>query len=98
MQCYIYRSSIKEGLYVYLADEDGLSKLPEPVLKQLGTPEFSMTLDLLPERKLIQEDTAVVLDNLENQGFHLQMPRDIEDQLEAIAHKANSTSIKNTSN
>ena len=98
MQCYIYRSSIKEGLYVYLADEDGLSKLPEPVLKQLGTPEFSMTLDLLPERKLIQEDTAVVLGNLENQGFHVQMPRDIEDQLEAIAYKANSTSIKNTSN
>ena len=98
MQCYIYRSSIKEGLYVYLADEDGLSKLPKPVLKQLGTPEFSMTLDLLPERKLSQEDTAVVLDNLENRGFHVQMPRDIEDQLEAIAYKANSTSIKNTSN
>ena len=85
MQCYIYRSSIKEGLYVYIADEDGLDKLPEPVLKQLGTPEFSMSLDLQPDRKLIQEDARAVIENLKNQGFHIQMPRDIEDQLQAIA-------------
>ncbi|MGQ7842920.1 YcgL domain-containing protein [Granulosicoccus sp. 3-233] len=85
MQCYIYRSSIKEGLYVYLAKEDGLETLPEPVLKQLGTPEFSMTLDLHPDRKLGQEDARVVLDNLESRGFHVQMPRDIEQILHSIA-------------
>lgn len=85
MQCFIYRSSIKEGLYVYLADQDGLQELPEPVLKQLGEPELTMTLDLQPERKLSQEDTRVVLENLKTRGFHLQMPRDIEDQLAAVA-------------
>ena len=88
MQCYIYRSSIKDGLYVYIADEDGLDKLPEPVLKQLGTPEFSMKLDLTPDRKLIQEDTKTVIESLKTQGFHIQMPRDIEDQLQAIALSA----------
>ena len=88
MQCYIYRSSIKEGLYVYIADEDGLDKLPAPVLKQLGTAEFSMELDLKPDRKLIQENTRTVIENLKNQGFHVQMPRDIEDQLQAIALSA----------
>jgi uncharacterized protein YcgL (UPF0745 family) len=88
MQCYIYRSSIKDGLYVYIADEDGLDKLPEPVLKQLGTPEFSMKLDLKPDRKLIQEDTKTVIESLKTQGFHIQMPRDIEDQLQAIALSA----------
>jgi len=94
MQCYIYRSSIKEGLYVYLADEDGLTSLPEPVLKQLGTPEYSMTLDLHPDRKLSQEDAAVVLDNLKAHGFHVQMPRDIEHQLETIARTANNSTKK----
>ena len=94
MQCYIYRSSIKEGLYVYLADEDGLSDLPEPVKKQLGTPEFSMTIDLHPDRNLVQEDVAVVLENLKTRGFHVQMPRDIEHQLEAIAMNANNSSRK----
>lgn len=88
MQCYIYRSSIQEGLYVYLAKEDGLSSLPPAVLKQLGNPEFSMALDLHPHRKLGQEDVAIVLENLELNGFHVQMPRDIEDQLEVISRNA----------
>lgn len=94
MQCYIYRSSIKEGLYVYLADEDGLTSLPEPVLKQLGQPEFAMTLDLHPERKMSQEDAVTVLDNLTTKGFHVQMPRDIEQQLESIARTSNNSSVK----
>ena len=94
MQCYIYRSSVKEGLYVYLANEDGLSSLPEPVLKQLGQPEFSMTLDLHPDRKLSQEDATVVIENLKNDGFHLQMPKDIEHHLEAIARTSNNLSNK----
>ena len=88
MQCYIYRSSIKEGLYVYLADEDGLEQLPEPLRKQLGVPEFSMSLDLQPDRRMGQEDARVVLANLESQGFHVQMPRDIEQLLEQIARNA----------
>ncbi len=88
MQCYIYRSSIKDGLYVYLAEEDGLEKLPEPVLKQLGNPEYAMTLELHPDRKMGQEDARVVLDNLKSRGFHVQMPRDIEQMLQSIAQNA----------
>lgn len=94
MQCYIYRSSIKEGLYVYLADEDGLNTLPEPVLKQLGTPEYTMTLDLHPDRKLGQEDAVAVLKNLASSGFHVQMPRDIEHQLQSIARTAHTSTKK----
>lgn len=85
MQCYIYRSSVKEGLYVYLAEENGLEKLPPVVMKQLGEPEFSMILELQADRKLGQEDTQTVMDNLSTQGFHVQMPRDIEHHLKAIS-------------
>lgn len=85
MLCYIYRSSVKDGLYVYLADEDGLNTLPDAVMRQLGTPEFSMSLELHPGKKLGQENVQKVLDNLSTQGFHVQMPRDIEHQLEAIS-------------
>ena len=88
MQCYIYRSSIKDGLYVYLADEDGLERLPEPLRKQLGKAEFSMSLDLQPDRKMGQENAQVILDNLESRGFHVQMPRDIEQLMEQIAQNA----------
>ena len=63
-------------------------------MKQLGTPEFSMSLDLDADRKLVQEDANVVLENLESRGFHVQMPRDIEHQLEAIARTASSKATK----
>lgn len=82
MRVYIYRSSKKEGLYVYLRDQAQLETLPEPVTKQLGTAEFAMEFDLTADRKLGQEDATKVIANLESQGFHLQMPRDIEIQIE----------------
>ena len=92
MQCYIYRSSIKEGLYVYLANENGLETLPKPVLKQLGTPEFAMQIDVTPTRKLGQEDAGEVVKNLETQGFHIQMPRDIEGIVAEISREASDNS------
>lgn len=85
MQCYIYRSSIKDGLYVYLAEENGLEKLPAPVMKQLGSPEFAMSLELSANKKLGQENAITVMENLARQGFHVQMPRELEQQLESIA-------------
>ena len=36
-------------------------------------------LVLTPERKLAREDIAKVLENLDNQGYHLQMPP-VEDE------------------
>ena len=78
MQCFVYRSSIKNGLYVYLADEDGLDNLPAPVQKQLGEPEFAMAIDLSTRTSLGHEDITAVRKNLEDQGFHIQMPKDIE--------------------
>lgn len=78
MQCYVYRSSKKDGLYVYLAEEDGLSQLPEPVLHQLGEPELAMTIDLATRTSLGHENIDVVRENLKEQGFHVQMPKNIE--------------------
>jgi len=90
MQCYIYRSSVKEGLYVYVAHEDALKSLPAVVLKQLGAPELAMTLELNADKKLGQEHAPTVMTNIENQGFHVQMPKDIEQQLSAISNNATS--------
>ena len=78
MRVYIYRSSKKEGLYVYLREHQHLADLPEPVSRQLGTAEFAMEMELTADRKLGQEDASLVIANLESAGFHLQMPRDIE--------------------
>jgi len=68
MQCYVYRSSKKEGLYVYLAEEDGLDRLPAPVLTQLGEPEFAMSIDLSTRTSLGHEDIDQVRKNLDGAG------------------------------
>lgn len=78
MQCYVYRSSKKDGLYVYLAEEDGLSQLPQPVLHQLGEPELAMSVDLAKRTSLGHENIEEVRKNLKVQGFHVQMPKNIE--------------------
>lgn len=88
MKCFVYRSSKKDGLYVYLSDPEAITTLPEPVMNQLGTPEPALTFELTPDRKLGSEDANEVLSNLETQGFHLQMPRDIEDAVAGIADQA----------
>lgn len=84
MQCFVYRSSVKDGLYVYLAKENGLNDLPEAVLRQLGEPELALTFDLHSERKLGSENPVEVLNNIEEQGFHLQMPKNLEPQIRAL--------------
>ncbi len=68
-----------------MREPDDLDALPEPVRRQLGRAELAMTLELTPQRKLGQEDAATVLRNLEERGFHVQMPRDIEADVERAA-------------
>ena len=75
MQCAIYKSRRKQDTYLYLAARDDFSRVPESLLKLLGEPVHVMDLELSPERKLALEDTAEVLRNLRERGWHLQMPR-----------------------
>ena len=75
MQCAIYKSRRKQDTYLYLAAKDDFACVPESLLKLLGEPVHVMDLKLSPERKLALEDTAEVLRNLQERGWHLQMPR-----------------------
>ncbi|MDS4029373.1 MAG: YcgL domain-containing protein [Candidatus Contendobacter sp.] len=84
MQCAIYKSLKKQDTYLYLAARDDFSRVPETLLKLIGEPIHVMDLELPPERKLAQEDTAEVLRNLQERGWHLQMPR--QDEWLGIKH------------
>lgn len=77
MLCHIYRSSQKFDTYLYLVEKDDFSIIPADLLRVFGPPEFSFSFDLTQERKLAREDTAEVLENLENEGYHLQLQNDI---------------------
>ena len=82
MQCVIYKSPRQQDTYLYLAIRDDFACIPENLLKLLGVPVHVMDLELHPERRLAQEDVVEVLRNLQERGWHLQMPRR-EEWLEA---------------
>jgi uncharacterized protein YcgL (UPF0745 family) len=83
MLCHIYRSSLKLDTYLYLTDKDDFSVIPQELLRVFGPPEFSFSFDLTEGRKLAKEDAGEVIENLENQGYHLQLQNDelIEEML-----------------
>ena len=82
MKSFIYRCSNKPDMYIYLVEEDNFEKVPKKIYNSLGNISFSMELDITPMLKLAKEDTKVVISNLKENGFHLQLPSD--ESLEAI--------------
>ena len=87
MKCFIYRCSRKPDMYIYLAEEDDFSKVPKGIFNSLGIVEFAMELKLRADKKLAREEAAVVMKNLEDNGFHLQLPDQtpVEELMQRIA-------------
>ncbi len=68
-------------MYLYLREENQFEVVPKPLLKRFGTPVLVMELELHPQRQLAREDVESVVNNLQTQGFHLQMPPEIRPDL-----------------
>lgn len=81
--CEIYRSPKEDGMYLYVKKEEGLSRVPEELLKMFGRPQQAMVLLLTPEKKLAHANVDKVAESLEEKGFYLQMPPRTERDAEA---------------
>lgn len=81
INCWIYRSSRKPEMYLYLADEDAFDQLPAELMKRFGEPSLVMELALHADRPLAREDVTRVMDSLQNQGYHLQLPPKLDVEL-----------------
>lgn len=75
MYCAIYKSQRRQDTYLYLADKDDFTRVPNHLFTLLGTPLYIMELELNPQRKLAQEDVLEVMQNLQARGWHLQLPQ-----------------------
>jgi len=89
MDCFIYRCSRKPDMYIYLAEEDDFSKVPKEIFNSLGIIKLAMELELSEDKKLAKEDPALVMKNLQENSFHLQLPDNtpIEELMAKIAKK-----------
>lgn len=74
MKCSVVRSGLKDFTYLYLLEGFDFDDLPVALKSVFGEPEFVMDLELTAERKLAYEDVNQVMQNLDEQGYHLQMP------------------------
>jgi len=75
MNAYIYKSSRKAELYIYITQKDDFSNVPQALYNSMGKePIFVMEIELTPERKLARENVETVIKDLETKGFHLQIP------------------------
>lgn len=72
--CAVYRSRRNPDTYIYVDHAEGLGRVPEALLRELGGTERAMTLVLTPERRLARTSAAEVLRAIREQGYYLQMP------------------------
>lgn len=72
--CSIYRSTKREGMYLYVRRDQALGELPETLIKVFGAPAHAMDILLSAEKKLARADATKVMTEIRQQGFFLQMP------------------------
>ncbi|KAA8981861.1 hypothetical protein CK501_05240 [Halovibrio salipaludis] len=70
----IYRSSKREGMYVFVPRETDPATLPSSLMTYFGHPIHAMDLVLTPDRKLARASASDVIAAIGDQGFYLQMP------------------------
>jgi len=74
VNCFVYRSNKKQGLYLYLKEKDNFDIVPESLVKLLGDMDFSFEFDLEKDRKLVRAEAKEVLRIMKENGYFLQMP------------------------
>jgi uncharacterized protein YcgL (UPF0745 family) len=71
-------------MYLYVLKSDVLKRVPVELMVAFGTPHHAFDLVLSPERQLSREDIHKVLENLDKQGYHLQMPPAEDEYIEHL--------------
>ena len=74
MLCFVYKSLKKSDTYLYLGQKDDFTAVPDALVNMLGQLEYVMEVDLDRRAKLAQADIRQVRQQLQEQGFYLQLP------------------------
>ena len=86
MNCYVYRSNAKPGMYLYLIEKDNFTEVPDSLMQLLGEVIYSFEFDLSNDRKLVKAEAQEVLRIMSENGYFLQMP---PAKSELLGQKAN---------
>lgn len=75
----IYKNLKKEGMYLYVSKENGLSKIPDALLSLFGTPTLVTYMLVTEDKKFAKFTAKDLLTALNEKGFYLQMPEPLEE-------------------
>ena len=70
----VYKGSRRDDTYLFVPAQERLVRVPPALLETMGRLELVMEVELHHGRRLAREDIRLVMRNLEDQGYHLQMP------------------------
>lgn len=87
MYCSIYKSTKKEGSYLYIKEKDDFKDVPESLMSVFGKPHFLMMINLEKRKTLAQVDIEKVRTSLLTVGFFLQLPPSLDSTLSHIILK-----------
>ncbi len=82
--CEIYKSTKLDGAYLYLKKNSNIEALPTKLTETFGIPKHVMTFLLTPEKKLAQVEAKQVLEKLEDNGYFLQLTREVDEYMQEI--------------
>jgi len=74
MKCVVYKSFKQFDYFLFVEEEDEFVRVPGSLRQMLGVLEKVMDLELDESRNLAQADVVVVMQQIEERGYYLQMP------------------------
>jgi uncharacterized protein len=81
MLCVIYKSPKKAQTYLFIKQRDKFADVPKALMAMFGTPSLVTIINLDNKDKLAMSDINKVRENLNGQGYYLQLPPPQEDLL-----------------
>jgi len=92
--CTIYRSAKKAQTYLFINKRDDFSDVPEALMTIFGTPTLVTIVNLATKSKLAMADIDTVKEQLNEQGYYLQLPPPQENLLDQ--HRADMKKNQST--
>ncbi len=85
--CDVFKSRLVDDLYLYVEKTAGLEGLPDILMNKFGPPEHVMSMLITPSKALAKASGEQILSEIAKQGFYLQLPSKLDDDLRYIADK-----------
>lgn len=85
MLCYVYKSSKKEGVYLYVETKNMIDELPEELKNLTGKLELALTFKLTEDRKIQKVQAIDVMTAIKEKGYFLRI--DSKDEIERLENE-----------